>query len=227
MSQDPVYLRFLESFGPGMTAASQVFAIPELLESILLHLPERDLLLAQRVKKAFRDVTTASLHLQRKLFLTADAKLDDELVPEWKWNPFIDIFRPRKGCTYPMPDLPRSTYMISWCIWRNANMESTMSIDEYIVLFSVQLDLKALRNADYSSASWKRMLFTQPALREMQMRNVFLCFHDFTFYPIHKIEDVKGVQTGQLIVIAWQGHAPATMDHSIITEFEHRGKPRL
>lgn len=115
--------------------------------------------------------------------------------------------------------------MNTYVILESRDSHSLMDIK--IVLFSVQLDLKALRNADYSSASWKRMLFTQPALREMQMRNVFLCFHDFTFYPIHKIEDVKGVQTGQLIVIAWQGHAPATMDHSIITEFEHRGKPRL
>lgn len=45
--------RFMKRFGPVMTAASQVFAIPELLENVLLYLPERDLLLAQRVQEIF------------------------------------------------------------------------------------------------------------------------------------------------------------------------------
>ena len=37
-----------------MALANQVFAIPELLEMILLQLPERDLLLSQRVKTTWR-----------------------------------------------------------------------------------------------------------------------------------------------------------------------------
>lgn len=91
--------RFLKLLGRVMTAENSVFAIPELLENILLHLPERDLLLAQRVNRCFRNVTTASVHLQRKLFLTADPKSKGGLATELKWNPLIDSFRPR-DCPY-------------------------------------------------------------------------------------------------------------------------------
>ena len=78
-----------------MTAESRIFAIPELLENFLLHLPERDLLLAQRVSRSFRDVTTASVQLQRKLFLTVDIKSENGLATKLEWNPFIHIFKPK------------------------------------------------------------------------------------------------------------------------------------
>jgi hypothetical protein len=49
--------------------ASEVFAVPELLENILLHLPMLDLLtVAQRVNKTFLDTITSSVHLRRALF---------------------------------------------------------------------------------------------------------------------------------------------------------------
>ena len=101
-----------------MTTESRIFAIPELLENILLHLPERDLLLAQRVNRSFRDVITASVHLQRKLFLTADMKSEDGLVTKLKWNPFIDIFRPKED--FLELDL---FYLMSW-MNPNAYVES-------------------------------------------------------------------------------------------------------
>ena len=75
-----------------MTAASPVFAIPELLENILLRVPERGLLLAQRVNTFFRDIITNSSHLQRKLFSIADTILADGQVPELMWNPLFEVF---------------------------------------------------------------------------------------------------------------------------------------
>lgn len=45
----------------------------ELLERILLHLPERDALLAQRVNLKFKAVTEASKDLQRKLFFLPES----------------------------------------------------------------------------------------------------------------------------------------------------------
>ena len=90
-----------------MATASRVFAIPELLENILLHLPECDLLLAQRVNKSFRDVNTASLHLQRKLFFTADVKSEYGMGSDLKWNPFIHVALGLKIITLRAADTAR------------------------------------------------------------------------------------------------------------------------
>ena len=116
-----------------MIAASPVFAIPELLENILLHVPERDLLLAQRVNTFFRDITTTSSHLQRKLFFIADTVLEDGQVPELAWNPILEVFKPGKGQRHPIPRLPRSieTYM-SLYQWELANVENVMSLSEFV-----------------------------------------------------------------------------------------------
>jgi len=57
--------------------ATTVFAVPELLENILLKLPPLDLLLAQRVNKTFRDQINSSIHIQRKLFFKKDPALDE------------------------------------------------------------------------------------------------------------------------------------------------------
>lgn len=57
--------------------AATVFAVPELLENILLKLSPRDLLFAQRVDKTFRDQINSSIHIQRKLFLKHDPELDE------------------------------------------------------------------------------------------------------------------------------------------------------
>ena len=52
-----------------MSACTQVLAIPELLEQILLYLPSRDALLSQRVHTTFRNTIASSPPLQRHLFL--------------------------------------------------------------------------------------------------------------------------------------------------------------
>lgn len=52
-----------------MSATSKVFENYELTENILLYLPQRDLLLAQRISKAVRSVIKTSPNTQRALFL--------------------------------------------------------------------------------------------------------------------------------------------------------------
>ncbi|KAK0322498.1 hypothetical protein LTR82_006457 [Friedmanniomyces endolithicus] len=56
--------------------ASQVLQLPELLELILLHLSQKDLLLSQRVSRTFRSTINHSPTLQRALFLAPDWKLE-------------------------------------------------------------------------------------------------------------------------------------------------------
>ena len=72
-----------------MSAIDKVFTIPELLEKVLLVLPEKDLLLNQRVTKIWRDVVTTSPLVRRKLFFTAELLLPDADNPNYlKYNCF-------------------------------------------------------------------------------------------------------------------------------------------
>ena len=96
-------------------------------------------------------------------------------------------------------------------------------MDVQIALSSIQLDLKALNNADYPSASWKRMFFTQPALCAMQMRNILLCRHDYEFFPFRTLKDSGGIKMGQLTQTHWQYPPVASMDYSIISGFARPG----
>ena len=57
------------------TATLRTLHLPELLEQILLHLPQRDLLLAQRTSRAFHQTINSSPKLQRALFFAADPHL--------------------------------------------------------------------------------------------------------------------------------------------------------
>ncbi|KAM0722642.1 hypothetical protein Q7P37_002083 [Cladosporium fusiforme] len=57
------------------SATTRTFHLPEILEQILTNLPQRDLLLAQRVSRAFQDTITASPKLQRALFFAPDPHL--------------------------------------------------------------------------------------------------------------------------------------------------------
>ena len=64
--------------------ARQAFSLPKILEAALAELPDRDLLLAQRVCRAFQDVITKSGQLQRRLFFAP------QLTDTWKpvlWRP--------------------------------------------------------------------------------------------------------------------------------------------
>lgn len=61
---------------------------------------------------------------------------------------------------------------------------------------------------DYPSASWKRIFLTQPALREVKMRNLFEhwddpdMIHCYRYFDsaFQNVEDVDGVRMGQLLI---------------------------
>ena len=72
-----------------VSAVNKVFSTFELLEHILLHLPLRQLLLAQRINKAASDVFTNSHNIRRALFLKAGGK-DKEAVHTIV-NPFLAV----------------------------------------------------------------------------------------------------------------------------------------
>lgn len=71
MEEDPIN----QADQPAQSATTRTFHLPELLEQILTNLPQRDLLLAQRVSKAFHLTICASPKLQRALFFAPDPLL--------------------------------------------------------------------------------------------------------------------------------------------------------
>lgn len=68
------------------SAAERVFCIPELLETILLNLSTKDLLLSQRTVRAFRYTIQGSVRLRRKLFLEPEWNLEGRLFDAWSNN---------------------------------------------------------------------------------------------------------------------------------------------
>ena len=88
-----VELSSLES----ITARSKAFAIPELLETILAHLPARDLLMCESINKTWHDVIKKSKTLQEKLFNRVDlVTLTNDMVElDLEINPFFLLVQRR------------------------------------------------------------------------------------------------------------------------------------
>lgn len=98
---------------PGTTSvAATVFNVPELMETILLHLPMRDLAAFRRVNKALHRLIETSLPLQRKLFL-----LPSKEPPEyWGWVRSNDMseFVTSSGSPPLPPSPPSPAALLPW-----------------------------------------------------------------------------------------------------------------
>lgn len=147
-----------------MTSTQLVFSIPELLEKILLYVPERDLLLSQRVNQTFRNVTKHSPQLQRKLFYTADTYQERDLLRELKWNPLLHAFHPYKRSN---TSIRRRFGSKLWQSWRNLSQSNQLSREDFVEACTPGIELEVLRKVNYPTASWKKMYFTHPAVSRM------------------------------------------------------------
>lgn len=79
----------------GTTAAmarNAVFNTPELLESILLQLPQEDIVAARRVDKHFNAVIMTSPAIQRKLFILAEP-----VLTTWNWKDGAMALKENRG----------------------------------------------------------------------------------------------------------------------------------
>lgn len=78
----------MEHFESHATAppANEVFHLTELLEIILLSLPQKDLLLSQRVSRSFRHTVQGSVRLQRALFLEPHFDLAERADDKYSAN---------------------------------------------------------------------------------------------------------------------------------------------
>lgn len=118
-----------------MASTQRGLVVPELLENILLHVPERELLLSQRVNQNFRNVIKHSPKLQRKLFYTADHYLEGNELSELKWNPLLKFLCPHLEGTSE-----RILYA-TWQRWRQANHNNLLSPNDFVRALSLGLPI--------------------------------------------------------------------------------------
>lgn len=155
--------------------AAKVFAVPELLEAILLLLTPRDLLLAQRVNKTFRASIKASVLIQQKLFFKPNTKnLDDgtcDLNPLLsriltlagrEWNPYLvcptDLFPCRGNVT--MIHFARD---VGLQVNGDMIVPYLVNPDGYLTIRGVnQTSARVVDTSLESEQSWQDMLVADP-----------------------------------------------------------------
>ena len=129
------------------SAVDRILAIPELFESILLELPERNLLLEQRVNTQWHETIETSPALQHKLFFRAEVFADGHPITtdfsSIKWNPLLELFLVGPSAR------PKSVSGPNDEVWINWNK------------------LRDTRGQDYATVSWKRLYLTQPAIKRI------------------------------------------------------------
>ncbi|KAK3717978.1 hypothetical protein LTR37_005404 [Vermiconidia calcicola] len=129
------------------TPVVQVFDTVELLETILLELPTRDLLLSQRVNKQWAAVIQSSRKLQQALFLESVSRSPMSLGTVDKAN-----------CTVRVNPLLQPLLDFLSNIEFNGPEELTENFEPWQPEDGRILDGRWLRR----STSWRRMFLTQP-----------------------------------------------------------------
>ncbi|KXT01652.1 hypothetical protein AC578_2763 [Pseudocercospora eumusae] len=129
-------------------ATSKVYDTVELLESILLELPIRDVLLAQRVAKSWQQTISGSIKLQRSLFFKPMAVLT------------ASQSGPRDDIQFLALDTPCATVL--QCPGPKTLLTSVLPVTKSSDSTTLHLDKSLEPNSDGHRPSWTRMLLTQP-----------------------------------------------------------------
>jgi len=151
------------------SAASRVLRLPELLEIILLHLPQREILLAQRTSRNFRDAVVNSIRLQRALFLVPDYELNGLVSDAYSATSRVGE-RPRNNrlllrafpANYPtvslviMNDQPTASDL---AVGRRGSEHRSWDVSISLPADGISFCSPAM---SYSEASWRKMLLCQP-----------------------------------------------------------------
>lgn len=190
------------------TPREQVLGTTELLENVLVFLPMRTLLHAQRVCHTWQDVITQSLTLQQALFFRAreskknendeDAANEIEMNPllEWLFPTSIRLEDSRWRFQFMSPSYEMNDFETIW--WND---------DDY-TMFSV---LRA-------TASWRKMLPVQPPPKSLNLEIWYyagmLDIADYSCATADGFIPIKdGLRMGRLydyIDKEWRGFGPRT-----------------
>lgn len=157
---------------------TRVFAIPELLEMILQHLPPKDLLLSQRTCRDFHATTQGSIRLRRKLFLEPDWNLEGRVFDAYK--PGNKPGRKPDNNRLLLRAFPGCYPTITLVILRDgisASGQTTFSAGgrreewSWDVCMSFPADrLPEIQPAvTYPEASWRQMFLSQPPCKSLYL----------------------------------------------------------
>lgn len=158
------------------TSIEQVFRLPEILEIILLHLPQRDLLLSQRVCRSFRRTIQGSIRLQRALFFAPDWNLEGRAFNAYARNNMPGrkpennrlLLRAFPGC-YPtvtlviVNDAPTLNELE---LGRRGNEHWSWDV---CISFPSDRPPDTRPAVLYPEASWRRMFLSQPPCTSLHL----------------------------------------------------------
>lgn len=161
-----------------LSAASRVFAIPELLETILQYLLPKDLLLSQRTTRSFHSTTQGSIRLRRKLFLEPDWNLEGRVFDAYK--PGNRPGRKPENNRLLLRAFPGCYPTITLVILRDgisAGGQTTFATGirreewSWDVCMSFPADRKpdVAPAVEYPEASWRKMLLSQPPCKSLYL----------------------------------------------------------
>ncbi|KAJ8069376.1 hypothetical protein OCU04_003030 [Sclerotinia nivalis] len=160
---------------PMESSVQTVFAIPELLELILLQLPFLDLVRAQMISQSFYDVIDSSNLLQQALFFRASPATSfprpNPLLQPCHNAQFLDLRSTQKQCRYLHN--PRGRIMADWSKWPAIEYREGFRLN-------VKPANEAVRRKE---ATWRRMLIVQPPISELEVSGS----------PQRKVKDQFGV----------------------------------
>ncbi|KAF2186404.1 hypothetical protein K469DRAFT_707061 [Zopfia rhizophila CBS 207.26] len=163
------------------THALNVF---EILELILLHLPMRDLLLAQLVCSRWKAVIDASIHIQRALYFLPRTIPDRVTASSFDLNPLIQhAFR--RHFLLEQDDL--------WPLHlKNSCVQYTM------VIMPLPMSDPWEGSFKERKASWKRMLITQPPVTVVNVLDQRIA-PDYDEYFNDRVQSKEGVRLGDVL----------------------------
>ncbi|KAF2110957.1 hypothetical protein BDV96DRAFT_650561 [Lophiotrema nucula] len=170
-------------------APDEVFEIYELLELILLRLPTRDLLFAQRVCHRWQSVISTSQRIQRALHFQASPIPPVADLSLYLPNPLL--FDERG------PFSKHIQYRGRICDWR---VSSSTSAEYRIKVVLRPTTEKWEDRVKYGKASWRRMLLTQPPVTRLSLIDRRIapdyddCFND-------DAENLDGIRMGDFLVL--------------------------
>ncbi|KAM0703186.1 hypothetical protein Q7P35_009124 [Cladosporium inversicolor] len=154
---------------PG-TAAIAVINIPELLESILSHLPMKDLFAASRVNKAFHRLIETSPTLKRKLFLLPGESQPKywQLVRNWITGKYRTVIAPTSEIFGTLPasedafGKPSLVARVNPLLKLEGRKKMDMLVKKMVLPREVVLDSAILDKRILDSKAWPHMYLTDP-----------------------------------------------------------------
>lgn len=194
--------------------AARVFAVPELLEAILLQLPPRDLLLAQRADKTFRDSINTSVHIQQKLFFKSNSKMAKNGSSDL--NPFFGRIITLAGREWsPYRVRPTNTYRrmvnrtpqmvlngrkdISYYVDKFVTLPYTIKQGDHVLVRRLSRNLTVVDKFQESEHSWQKMLIADPPCFVMMSDDVLWCSYRSERVTAESMGDLMEVLDRDLI----------------------------